>query len=388
MKINSLRARKILDSRGSWTLEVILRTSKGEVLRASVPEGTSRGSNEAVSFSAEKAIQNIEKIINPKLRGISVLNQEKIDQILIDLDGTKNKSGLGANAILGVSLACARAGAVSSNIPLWRYLRKSGRIKVSKNHWPRLFANVINGGLHAHNKLDFQEYMIIPHAANFSKSIEVILKLYGHLEDYLQRTHKLSGVGYEGGFCPDLKNNLEPLKILTKIISDLKLSKRVNLGIDVAASNVKIKQKKLLSLYNEISRKFGLLYLEDPFEENDFQSFRDLRDKTNRIMLVAGDDLTTTNVIRMERAKEEGSISSVIIKPNQIGTVSESIKAIKLANKFGWATVVSHRSGETNDSFVADLAYGLGVYGFKLGAPARGERISKYNRLLEIEKEI
>ncbi len=389
-KILSVKAKPILDSRGDWTVEVDLKLSNGRDVTASVPHGKSVGSYEAVTLPAAAAVKNIKKIISPRLKKFNSIKQEEIDGFLIKLDGTVTKKRLGANAILAVSIACAKAGAYEANKPLWKHIRGLGGFNASKE-WqaPRLFANVINGGLHAGNNLDFQEYLVIPKAKSVKGALDVILKLYSGLGDYLI---KLKGknavnVGDEGGFTPNFKDNLEPFYILDRVARKLKVENKIDFGLDAAASDVSLGASKLNSIYKKLESKFHLFYLEDPFGEDEFGKFAKLKETLGGKVLIVGDDLTTTNLARMEKARNKSSVNAVIVKPNQIGTVTESIEAAKLAYKFGWQVVVSHRSGETNDDFIADFAWGVRALGLKLGAPARGERIAKYNRLLEIETE-
>jgi enolase len=386
MKIKSITARPILDSRGEWTVEVVLTLANGAHVMASVPQGKSTGSHEAETVSAAKAVQNIKKFIAPKLKGQDPRKQRGIDELLRILDGTPTKHRLGGNAILAVSIACAKAAALAERKPLWKYFRKLSGVPARK---PRLFINVINGGLHAGNNLDFQEYLVIPRAKTFRESVMTGERIYHALGKTLKQSKGRSAlnVGDEGGFAPNFKNNLEPFEVLQRVVRSLGFSKKVDFGIDAAASDIRMSHKKLVALYKTSVRKYPFIYLEDPFGEEAFIEFHELRSELPEKLWVAGDDLTTTNVRRMEKAHANQSVNAVIIKPNQIGTVSEAIDAVRMARKYGWAVIVSHRSGETNDSFIADFAVGVGADGFKLGAPARGERIAKYNRLLEIEGE-
>lgn len=386
MKIKSIKARTELDSRGEWTIEVCLKLQNGVESVASVPQGKSRGRSEAVYVKPGIAIKNIEKVIAPKLRGIHAGNQNLIDHTLLKLDGTKQKSRLGGNSILGISLAVARAAALSERIPLWKHLRKLSCLKITKTQTPRLYVNVINGGLHAENNLDFQEYLIIPKSRNIKESVQIAKKFYGALKKYLEGHVKPGelGLGDEGGFSPHFRDNFEPFEILKKVRVKLAWQNKVDFGLDAAVSNVKISTLKLFAIYKRLKSEFNLYYLEDPFKENDFKNFAKLNKMIGKNTLICGDDLTTTNPKKMIIAQKEGSMNAVIVKPNQIGTVTETLEAIKLARKYRWKVVVSHRSGETQDDFIADLAYGVGADGFKLGAPRGGERIAKYNRLLEI----
>lgn len=386
-KIHSLSARPILDSRGEWTIEVSLFLENRKSASLSVPQGKSKGSSEAAFLPPKKACEVITKIISPKLKGLDPKNQKLIDQKLLELDGTKQKKKLGGNSILGASFAAARASALLRKKPLWEHLRELSGLKIQERKFPHLYVNVINGGLHAENNLDFQEYLIIPKSKNIIESIEVSKKFYNALKKYLEQYIKQGELelGDEGGFSPDFKDNLEPFAVLKKVRAKLGLQNKIDFGLDAAGSNVKISTKKLFVIYKRLKSEFNLAYLEDPFKENDFKNFAKLNKMISQNTLICGDDLTTTNVKRMEKAHAAKAINSIIIKPNQIGTVSETLEAVKLARKYKWKIIVSHRSGETDDDFIADLAYGLGADGFKLGAPARGERIAKYNRLLEIK---
>ena len=389
MKIKSIKANTELDSRGEWTIEVRLKLQNGIEAITSVPQGKSTGSHEAVYVKPRAAIKNIEKIIEPALKGIHAGNQNLIDHCLLKLDGTKNKSRLGANATLGVSVAAAKAAAMSRKMPLWHYLSHLLGEKRNPRDFPKLFINVINGGLHTKNNLDFQEYLIIPKSKKITESVKVGLTLYKKLGEYLAKNFGkgATGLGDEGGFAPNLKDNLEPFKILAHVAKLANLQNKIQFGLDAAASNIKKSPTELTKLYIELKSKYKLHYLEDPYRENDYQNFTKLNKSIGKNTLICGDDLTTTNVELMKKAHAVKSINSIIIKPNQIGTLTETLAAIEQAKKWGWKVVVSHRSGETEDDFIADLAYGSSAYGLKLGAPARGERIAKYNRLLEISQE-
>lgn len=390
MKIKSIKATTELDSRGEWTISVRLKLQNGVESVTSVPQGKSCGSYEAVYIKPQVAIKNIAKIIEPALKGIHAGNQNLIDHALLKLDGTQNKSRLGANATLGVSVATAKAAAISHNLPLWKHIAHLLGDKKKKTEFPKLFINVINGGLHTKNNLDFQEYIIIPKSKNISESVKTGLALYKNLGLYLAKNFGkgATGLGDEGGFAPNLKDNLEPFKILSNVAKQSRLQNKIQFGLDAAASNIKKTPAQLTKLYSELKSKFKLHYLEDPFSENDFQNFAKLNKMIGKNTLICGDDLTTTNVKRMAKAHAAKAINSIIIKPNQIGTLTETLAAIEQARAWNWKVIVSHRSGETEDDFIADLAYGSSAYGLKLGAPARGERIAKYNRLLEIAQEI
>ena len=387
MKIKSLGARPILDSRGQWTIEASIEFADGVKAVASVPQGKSTGSSEAVALPAKQAVHTIEKIIAPKLRGKQIPTQQALDAWLVELDGTPNKKRLGANATLGTSIAFLRASAVAKNMPLWKHIGgKSARA-------PRLFINVINGGLHAGNDLHFQEYLIIPKTHSIRESVDVGTTIYQALREALVQTKKkgAANIGDEGGYAPDFKDDFEPFRVLRSVLAKLDMMKSVDFGMDAAATDANLSTKQLDAFYKTFIRQYQPLYLEDPYPENHFEDFASLTETyaTNAQgrFWVAGDDLTTTSVRRMERAHAESSVNAVIIKPNQIGTVSEALDAVSAARRYGWKVIASHRSGETNDTFIADFAYGIGADGLKLGAPARGERIAKYNRLLEIEAE-
>ncbi len=397
----------MLDSRGQWTVEASVVLTNGAEARASVPQGKSTGSAEAVALPAAEAVHNIIKTIAPKVCELEFKDQAALDAALIKLDGTGNKSKLGANAILATSIAFLRASAVATGAPLWRHVRdiyeEAGTVRGghgTKAHTrsskgthpahPRLFINMINGGLHAGNDLHFQEYLVIPNCSTIKESVEVGTAIYHALGELLVRRKGKAAVnlGDEGGYAPDFKSDIEPLRFLAATAKKLKLSKKVDFGLDAAATDItSLDHKELQALYPKLLRQHGLAYLEDPFDEEDFLSFAALTMRFGMHTLIAGDDLTTTNLFRMEHAHAEGSVNAIIIKPNQIGTVSEALDAARTARKYNWAVIASHRSGETNDDFIADFAYGIRADGLKLGAPARGERIAKYNRLLEIEAE-
>ncbi|MBU3942814.1 enolase [Patescibacteria group bacterium] len=381
--IKNLKAREILNSRGDSTIEVELETNHG-VFRASVPSGASTGKNEAVEIKASKAVENVNKIIARKLKGLNERKQKKIDQLLIKLDGTKDKSKLGANAILAVSVAVCRAGAGAEKKPLYNYIKRlsGGWRKISK--MPRPCFNVINGGVHAGNKLDIQEFMIIPQERTFIKNLRTGALIYHDLEEEIEEKYggQSTNLGDEGGFSPEMSDAVEVLKLLKKVIKKI----NVKIGIDVAASQ--LKKPYDIKFYADIIEKYPISFIEDPFDEDDDKSFAEITDKLGKEVLIIGDDFLTTNVDRMRLAYCKKACNGMIIKPNQIGTVTETLQAIKLAKHYKWKIIVSHRSGETNDDFIADLAVGVKADYIKSGAPARGERLVKYNRLSKIEIEI
>ncbi|MEK7581824.1 MAG: phosphopyruvate hydratase [Patescibacteria group bacterium] len=375
----------IFDSRGDKTIEITVKLDNGKSVFASVPHGKSRGSFEAQEMEPEQAVDNIKNFIKSAITGLNPLNQKEIDDEMIKIDGTPNKSKLGANAILGVSLACAKAGAVTKGLPLWRHLRNIYGGEGKPKHSPRLFANIINGGLHAKNELLFQEYIVIPKSHNASKSLEIIRKIYNATKNILDATGRGEDIGDEGGFAPVFKNYFEPFEILKQAVNETGLNGEIDFGLDAAANNINIGEKELFLAYEKMKNNYNLRYLEDPFSEDDFDKFASLLFKFRNDITVAGDDLTVTNPERMKNAKETNSINGIIIKPNQIGTISETINAIKQAKDWGWLVVVSHRSGETMDDFIADLAFAVEADGLKAGAPFQKERLAKYERLAMIE---
>jgi len=407
--IQSIHAREILDSRGNPTIEVTIHTSSSIGI-AAVPSGASTGTHEALELrdggkryhglGVQKAINNVEKIIAPKLKGINCQDQKKIDQLMIKLDNTENKSKLGANAILGVSLACARAAANEKKIPLYKYINTYFKT-INKNNKMRLplgFFNVINGGKHADNKLSIQEFMIVPKLNTFNKNLRAASEIYHVLKKELKKLGDSTNVGDEGGFAPSkLESTAQVLSILTKTIEQAGYKGKVNLALDCAASEFyqdgiylvdgkKITKEKLVNYYLKLIQDFPIISIEDPFQEDDFESFAELTKRT-KIQIVA-DDLTVTNPQRINVAINNKSGTCLLLKLNQIGTLTEALKSAALAYKNGWNVMVSHRSGETEDTFIADLAVGIGSGMIKSGAPCRTERTCKYNQLLRIEEEI
>lgn len=390
MKVSALHAYPILDSRGTWTVEVTLTLQNGAQGTASVPQGKSTGAAEARTVPAAAAVKNINTTIATRIIHKDFLDQAAVDEFLVRLDGTAGKSRLGANALLGVSIAFLRAVAEAKKIPLWKQVRNEYGIWVdptAKALRPRLFMNVVNGGLHAGNDLHLQEYLVIPRARTFRESIDIGTAIYHALGAMLARKKGpgATNLGDEGGFAPDFRSDLEPFAMIRAAAKKLTLDKKIDLGFDAAATDIKgMTRVQLNNLYKKIIKEYAPLYIEDPFPENDVKNFTAFT-AANTGRWVAGDDLTTTNTDRMEVAHAKKSINAIIVKPNQIGTITEALNAVRLARHYKWAVIVSHRSGETNDDFIADFAYGVAADGFKLGAPARGERIAKYNRLLAIE---
>ncbi|MFH0701676.1 MAG: phosphopyruvate hydratase [Candidatus Woesearchaeota archaeon] len=409
--ITNIKAREILDSRGNPAIEV--NVFVGDlVASASVPSGASTGTHEALELrdggtrylgkGVRKAIYHVEKKIAPLLKGMDPTRQKEIDSLMIEKDGTKNKSKLGANAILGVSLAVARAGAEDSNLYLYEYLNELiEREGVNRKiHLPRAFFNVINGGKHADNKLSFQEFMIVPHLNSFRENLRVASEVYHTLkQDLHQKFGKgCTTVGDEGGFAPKNFHHIsQVLEMLTQAIKDAGYKGKVDLAMDCAASEFyqkgkylvdgkKMSKEQLLEFYLKLIKKYHLISIEDPFEQEDFKSYAKLKKKSG--IQIVGDDLTVTNPERIKRAIKEESCNCLLLKVNQIGSLSEALEAVALAYQAGWKVMVSHRSGETEDTFIADLSVGIGCGMIKSGAPCRGERTAKYNQLLRIEEDL
>ena len=315
--------------------------------------------------------------------------QKEIDGRLKILDGTANKERLGANTILAVSVAVARAAANARGIPLWAHLREMAGVPIPESSHPRLFVNLINGGEHAKNKLAFQEYLAIIDGANFTEMIEIQASLWSNLKKMFNDQYgDALPLGDEGGFAPEISDNLEPFRLIKLVAGELIEDGFVSIGTDVAGANAKLTTEERDKLFNTAMKEYGLIYIEDPYEENDFDSFAKMKALYGDKLIVAGDDLTVTNSELMRTAERNKSINGVIIKPNQIGSVSEAMEAVRTANSFGWKIIASHRSGETEDTFIADFAYAVGAFGLKLGVPTQAVRHVKYDRLLEIDKEV
>ena len=411
MNIYSIRGREILDSRGNPTVEVELITESGICVSSAVPSGASTGKHEALELrdgdknryrgkGVLKAIQNINEIIFPKLEGMGVLNQNQIDDTLIELDGTKDKSKLGANAILGVSMAVSKAAAAFTGIPLYQYLGGANAVEL-----PVPMLNILNGGSHADNSVDLQEFMIMPvGATHFSEALRISAEIFHTLRDVLKKKGYNTSVGDEGGFAPNLKSNEEALSIIVEAIEKAGYmpGEDIFVALDSAASEFYENGKyvfhksnkevfnssEMVNFYKKLVDKYPIISIEDGLAEDDWDGWKILTEKLgNRIQLV-GDDLFVTNVERFQKGLDMGITNSILIKLNQIGTVSETIETIKMAQKNNYTAVVSHRSGETEDTFIADLAVGLSTGQIKTGSVSRGERIAKYNQLLRIEEEL
>jgi len=380
-QIKSIKARQILNSRKRPTVEVELRADRG-VFRASVPSGVSKGKHEAVEIKASKAVKNVSQIIAPKLIGKNPTRQKEIDEMMINLDGTKNKSKLGANSTLAVSIAVLRAGAKIKNLPLWKYISQIAKIKPKL---PKPSILLIEGGLHGKSGLDIQEFMVVPQKKSFATSFRLGKKIYYNFKKILKKNFGKRGVrmGYEGGFAPPISNNKETLDLMMEAARD----KKVGIGLDCAASRIK-KGKYKIDFYRDVVKQYPIIFLEDPFREDDWKPSAEITKKLGRKIDILGDDLLTTNIERMKKAKKRKACDGAIIKPNQIGTVTEALKAVKLAKSYGWKIMISHRAGDTLDDFIADLAVGVGADFIKAGGPAKKERLVKYNRLLKIEKEL
>uniref|UniRef100_G3P6L1 phosphopyruvate hydratase n=4 Tax=Gasterosteus aculeatus aculeatus TaxID=481459 RepID=G3P6L1_GASAC len=417
MSIVSIVAREILDSRGNPTVEVDLHTGKG-VFRAAVPSGASTGIYEALELrdgdktrykgkGVTKAVSHINDTLGPALiqSGINVLEQEKLDNTMIEMDGTENKSKFGANAILGVSLAICKAGAAEKGVPLYRHiadLAGNGELVL-----PVPAFNVINGGSHAGNRLAMQEFMVLPVGAeSFRDALRMGAELYQTLRDVIKEKYgqDATNVGDEGGFAPNIQENSEALELIKTAIEKAGFTDKVVIGMDVAASEFFIEGKydldfksppnaarnisgeELASIYQGFINNYPVVSIEDPFDQDDWPAWSQFTASVG--IQVVGDDLTVTNPRRIQRAVEDKACNCLLLKVNQIGSVTEAIKACKLAQENGWGVMVSHRSGETEDTFIADLVVGLCTGQIKTGAPCRSERLAKYNQLMRIEEEL
>jgi enolase len=406
-KIMKIKAREILDSRGNPTVEVDLFTKNG-LSRASVPSGASTGKHEALELrdggkrylgkGVLKAVSNVNNVIAEKLVGTDCTKQKDADALMIELDGTPNKSKLGANAILAVSMAVCKAGALESNLPLHEYIANLVGSKGLTLPIPQM--NVINGGLHAGIENDVQEHLIIPRGAkSFSDALRMCSETYHTLKKKLKARFGNSAihVGDEGGFVPPLKSVNERLEFITEAIEEIGYTREFALGIDAAASEFyhdgkyRILEKeysveKLADFYDELCEKFKVVSIEDGFSEDDWTAWNMLESKLGEKIQIVGDDLLVTNVKRIKKALEMDACNALLLKLNQIGTVTEALDAFRLARKAGWNVIVSHRSGSTEETFFADLVVGLDAGQFKYGAPARSERTCNYNQLLRIEE--
>jgi len=415
-QIKSLLAQEILDSRGDPTIEVKLTLADGFSFKAAVPSGASTGKREALELRDNQldryagkgvllACQNVNEIIAPKVIGLEP-NPQKIDQLMIELDNTENKSRLGANAILGVSLAVARAGAHLANQPLYQYIRENYQIASREYKLPLPMFNIINGGKHSDSGLDIQEFIVIPAVeSDFKTKVRIGSEVFDALRQVLKSRQLTFAVGDEGGFAPKLKKTEKVFKLLVSIAEYTKhqLGKEIFFGLDVAASvfhddktNKYLFERKkrtgdeMLKIYWKWFKSYPLMSIEDPFAEDDWENWPKLTEKINQLgnHLIIGDDLFTTNVEQLKKGIKKKAANAILIKLNQIGTLTETINCIKLAQENSYQVVISHRSGETNDDFISDLAVAVNANFIKAGAPNRGERVAKYNRLMEIEQEL
>jgi enolase len=408
-KIVGLHARQILDSRGNPTVEVEVILDTGIIGRASVPSGASTGSREAIELrdgnskkymgkGVEKAIINIRDKIAPLVLGFEVTEQVLIDQLMVDLDGTKNKAKLGANAILGVSLAVAKAAASDLNLPLYQYVGGTNAKKL-----PLPMMNVLNGGSHADNNIDIQEFMILPVGADsFKDCLRMGTEIFHHLKSVLKNNNCSTAVGDEGGFAPDLKSNEEAIEVLLKAIKSAgyKAGKDILLGLDVAGTELyrnkkyiltankkeKLSSNEMIDYLGQLVDKYPIISIEDGLAENDWNGWKTLTNRIGKKVQVVGDDVFVTNTSILKKGIKDGVANSILIKLNQIGTLTETLNAVEMAKAAGYTVVISHRSGETEDTTIADIAVAVNAGQIKTGSLCRTDRVAKYNQLLRIEE--
>ena len=407
--IARVQAREILDSRGNPTVEVDVHLSDGNFGRAAVPSGASTGEHEAMELrdgdenrflgkGVLNAVRNVNQQINPIVKGYNAFDQKTLDTCMIDFDGTPNKSNLGANAILGVSMAVSRAAAASQNLPLYRYLNSEACLL------PVPMLNIINGGRHADNNVDIQEFMVFPLGADsFSHALRMSAEIFHHLKNVLISKGLNTSVGDEGGFAPNLNSNAEAIEIILEAVEKAGYSagKDIFLAVDAAASEFYSNRKyhleaedqtltsdEMVEYFKSLTKKYPIISIEDGLAENDWEGWRVLNGEMGSKIQIVGDDLTVTNISRLQRAIDEQSMNAVLIKLNQIGTVTETVEAVELARKTGFGVVISHRSGETEDTFIADFAVAMGMGQIKTGSSSRTDRMCKYNQLLRIEEEL
>lgn len=407
MKITDVKAREILDSRGNPTVEVDVTLEDGTMARAAVPSGASTGEREALEMrdgdksrfggkGVLNAVKNVNDRIKPVIIGMDVFDQYGIDTTMLELDGTKTKSNLGANAILGVSMACLKAAAKAKNMPLYKYVGNGKTLPVP-------MMNIINGGAHADNKLDFQEFMIIPQRDTIKERVRVGAEVFHSLKSVLNERGLSTGVGDEGGFAPDLDSNTEGFELIMEAIKKAGYEPGVDvkLGIDVAASEFysdgkynlvgegrSLTTDELIDFYEELVSKYPIISIEDPVDENDWEGFSKITKKLGDKVQLVGDDLFVTNKECLQKGIDLKAGNAILLKVNQIGTITETLETIKLANENGYRTIISHRSGETEDTTIADLAVGLDLGQIKTGSMSRTDRICKYNQLIRIEEEL
>ncbi len=409
--IEIIHARQILDSRGNPTIEAEVVTAFGTMGRAAVPSGASTGEHEALELrdgdrnrymgkGVRKAIGNIINVISPELEGMSIMDQIAIDDRMVELDGTENKGKLGANAMLAVSLACARAGAATLEVPLYQYL---GGVNACELPVPMM--NILNGGAHADNNVDFQEFMIAPHAAeSFSEALRIGVEVFHSLKAVLKKKGYSTSVGDEGGFAPDLKSNEEAVEVILEAAerAGYRFGKDLMLALDVAAAEFqegdqyvfkkstgqKFSAGELVELYQKWCSDYPIYSIEDGLGENDWDGWKVLTEALGERVQLVGDDLFVTNPLRLQRGIAEGIGNAILIKLNQIGTLTETLKTIELARNNGFANVISHRSGETEDTFISDLAVATHAGQIKTGSASRTDRVAKYNELIRIEESL
>ena len=406
-KIKDVKAREILDSRGNPTVEVDVILENGILGRAAVPSGASTGTREALELrdgdknrymgkGVLKAVYNVNNVLKYAVIGMECDNQKLIDKTLIDLDGTENKEKYGANAILGISLANLKAAALSKNMPLYKFVGDSYSL-------PRPMMNILNGGMHADNGLDFQEFMIVPNANTFKERLRIGSEVFHNLKNVLNKNGYNTGVGDEGGFAPNLSTNEEALDMIMKAISKAGYipGKDVNFALDVAASEfyengiynlkgagLKLTTDELVDYYQTLLDKYPIISIEDPVDENDWAGFRKMTEKYGDRLQLVGDDLFVTNKKYLQKGIDMHAGNAILIKMNQIGTITETLETINLAKQNGFNTIISHRSGETEDTSIADLAVGLSLGQIKTGSLSRVDRTGKYNELLRIEEDL
>jgi enolase len=411
--IANVHARQILDSRGNPTVEVDVITESGFVGRAAVPSGASTGKHEAVELrdgdkavyvgkGVLKAIENINKVIAPKLLGVPATEQALIDKMLVDLDGTPNKAKLGANATLAVSMAVAKAAAQASNLNLYRYLGGVNAVTL-----PVPLMNILNGGAHADNKIDFQEFMIVPTgASSFSEGLRWGVEIFHQLKSVLKKKGYSTNVGDEGGFAPDIQSNEEAIETVIAAIeaAGYKTGSQINIAMDAATSEMfnegdktykfykssgkVISSDEMVAYWTDWVNKYPIISIEDGMAEDDWDGWKKLTESIGNRCQLVGDDLFVTNVLRLQEGIDKGIANSILVKVNQIGTVTETINAVRLAQTHGYTSIMSHRSGETEDTTIADLAVALNCGQIKTGSASRTDRMAKYNQLIRIEEEL
>lgn len=404
--IENVYAQEVLDSRGNPTVRATVELSDGTVASATVPSGASTGKREALELRDKderfggkgvlKAVTNVNEAIAEVIVGLSPFNQKEIDDIMLEIDGTENYSNLGANAVLGVSMAVARAAAKSLNIPLYRYLGGA-----NASILPVPMFNIINGGAHANNSVDFQEFMIMPFGFdNFSDALRAAAEIYQTLKKILNDAGHSTAVGDEGGFAPNLKDNEEPIKIIMSAIekAGYKAGEQIKIALDVAASelyengkykleNKEFTSEEMIEYYANLCEKYPIFSIEDGLSEDDWDGWKKLTERLGKKVQLVGDDLFVTNEKILLEGIKKGVANAILIKPNQIGSVSQTMQTVRLAQRNGYRCIMSHRSGESEDAFIADFAVALNTGEIKTGATSRSERNAKYNRLLEIEVE-